>query len=598
MRRFLLLCLLVAVVCCLACPELALAQPTPAPTIKPPPEGWPPSSVLPFRREPAGFYFSLVKILVYWLTFLMWVKLTDYLCQDTVVFKQNHSLWNPILVGTGFLGLALFWVIPYFLFAYLWLLLALFVAPVVYVILRNATLPKHEKIFTPQHLRAMYADYAGKFGVKVKKEADLPQEEGAPVKFIPKGADDDQKNQVNLITARQSAGWQPAKQLIADMLARKAEMSMLEYSAQGVAVRFSIDGCWHNVPALTREVGDPMLAALKKMGNANEQDRRGKQEAIYECEYEKIKYQVRLVTQGTETGERAILSLKNTKTLLKSLDSLGMRAKLIETVKPFLNEQRGIVLVSAPPAGGGYSTIYSVVLRECDRYMRDFVGVEETNHREPEVENVHLTYYDAKHGDNPLKILNDQALKYPNVYAMSDLINGDVARFLIEQCGEDRLVLSGVRAKECAEALLRVLMLKVPAAEFAPEIKLVINMRTVRKLCEKCREAYTPPPETLKKLGLPPSQVTALYRPPTSWPEKEPPCVNCTGIGYVGRTGIFEVLVVGDHTRKALTTTPQLEAVRAAARKDGMRTLQEEGIVLVAKGITSLDELLRVLKGN
>jgi type II secretory ATPase GspE/PulE/Tfp pilus assembly ATPase PilB-like protein len=128
----------------------------------------------------------------------------------------------------------------------------------------------------------------------------------------------------------------------------------------------------------------------------------------------------------------------------------------------------------------------------------------------------------------------------------------------------------------------------------------VINQRMIRKLCEKCREAYMPTDDTLKKLGIPAGKVQAFYRPPSPPPEGQqapPPCDECLGIGYKGRTAIFELLPVDDGVRKALQSMPKVEAIRAAARRAGMRSLQEEGIMMVVKGTTSLQELMRIMKG-
>ncbi len=141
-------------------------------------------------------------------------------------------------------------------------------------------------------------------------------------------------------------------------------------------------------------------------------------------------------------------------------------------------------------------------------------------------------------------------------------------------------------------------MLKAPAAQFAGAVTAVVHQRLIRKLCEKCKEAYAPPPETLKQLGIPAGKVEAFYRPPTPQPDQPPPppCEECLGISYQGRTAIFELLIVDDGVRAALVNSPKVDSVRLAARKAGMRTLQEEGIVAVVKGITSLAELMRVLK--
>jgi type II secretory ATPase GspE/PulE/Tfp pilus assembly ATPase PilB-like protein len=169
---------------------------------------------------------------------------------------------------------------------------------------------------------------------------------------------------------------------------------------------------------------------------------------------------------------------------------------------------------------------------------------------------------------------------------------------------EDKLSLVSVRAKEATEALARLAALK-PGENFPKVINAVLNQRLVRKLCETCREAVQPTPELLQRLGIPAGRVQVLYRekqPPP--PGQEPPrrrgepliCPNCNGLGYRGRTAIFELLVVDDNLRQALAGQPKLEQIKQLARQAGNRTLQEEGILLVALGTTSLAELQRVLK--
>ncbi len=239
-------------------------------------------------------------------------------------------------------------------------------------------------------------------------------------------------------------------------------------------------------------------------------------------------------------------------------------------------------------------------MRALDRFMRDAVEVEDAGKRENEIENVAVTTFNRAGGETPMTVLPRLARAYPNIYVVRELPDQETVDFLIEQCKADRLSLGGIRAKEAAEALLRVLALKVSAKDFAPAVIGVVNQRMVRKLCEKCKEAYTPGPELLKQLGLPGDRVTTLYRPPTPNPEDKkppPPCETCQDVGYLGRTGMFEVLTVNDAVREALINTPKLDAVRLAARKAGMLLLQQEGVALVAKGVTSVAELMRVLKG-
>ena len=137
--------------------------------------------------------------------------------------------------------------------------------------------------------------------------------------------------------------------------------------------------------------------------------------------------------------------------------------------------------------------------------------------------------------------------------------------------------------------------MKVSAKDFASVVKAVLYSRLIRLLCPDCKVGYTPPPETLKKLGIPPGKVEQLYRPPKG-EELDKPCKACQGLGYQGRTAIFELLIVTDPMREILAKQPKLDLLKKAARASRQRSLQEEGVLLVAKGETSLPELMRVLK--
>ena len=137
--------------------------------------------------------------------------------------------------------------------------------------------------------------------------------------------------------------------------------------------------------------------------------------------------------------------------------------------------------------------------------------------------------------------------------------------------------------------------MKVPAEEFVPVVKAVLYQRLIRTLCPDCKVGYTPPPDVLKKMGIPAGKVEQLFRPPK--PEEiEKPCPLCQGMGYKGRTGIFELLVINDQIREILLKQPNLNLLKKAAHASHQRLLQEEGILLVAQGVTSIPELMRVLK--
>ena len=208
-------------------------------------------------------------------------------------------------------------------------------------------------------------------------------------------------------------------------------------------------------------------------------------------------------------------------------------------------------------------------------------------------------------GQTPDDILRAVLLREPDVVVIPDFVTGTAVDTLCNYAlAQNKLVVSVVRAKEGVEALLRVLALKPETPEkFAQCVTAVVNQRLVRVLCETCRQAYEPPEQLLQKLGIPQGRVEVLFReyqppPPGSKKRKGEPevCPDCGGLGYKGRTAIFELVKVSDEMRQALVEQPRLDVLRQLSRKAGNRSLQEEGVLLVARGVTAINELQRALK--
>ena len=377
---------------------------------------------------------------------------------------------------------------------------------------------------------------------------------------------------------------------------------MLDFAKENLgAMKYQVDGVWIDAPyAKDIKSADAILGVMKTLSGLNAAERVARQRGTFGAEYEKTRYVCRFQSQGTKTGERALVHFDDGKAAKLKPADMGMPAKTLENLKALVGHKRGFVVVSAPP-GGGLTALVNATAAAIDRFMRSVVGVEDPTTQDTKIENVQVTPFDAAAGQTPAAVLPAIIRQYPDAYIVADMVDAATVGILCGEVGEDRLVVGGIRAKEAAESLLRVLMLKVPLKQFVPVISGALNQRLVRKLCETCKEAYTPGPQVVQQLTAAGQQVEKLYRPrqPPADPKKDKPppiCPDCQGVGYRGRTGIFELLVVDDNVRAVLLKQPQLEHVRLAARKAGMRTLQQEGAALVAQGVTSLEELIRVLK--
>ncbi|MFV2065392.1 MAG: GspE/PulE family protein [Pirellulales bacterium] len=544
----------------------------------------PAAIVLAFRGS--GGTLSLFKLAAIWLVFLAWVATADWVNRDGQLTRQNYNVWNGVVCIT-FLVVLLISLGPFgipFAVAIVILLVAYAAPTVVYICVRNGNVASHEQVLTPDHLRHLLTG----------KEKLASYEKGAAVDLAAQGGESERDDSANLLLARQSPGYVTLKDLLADLVHERGDAVMLDRRADSVAVRYQVDGIWHNNEARDPETGEFLIGVMKTLSSLDQNERRKKQTGTFGAKMDAGKFTCRVTCQGTEAGERVVVKLDEGKHSFETLESLGMRSKMRERFLEMIGGDRGFVLFSSLPSGGLTTTV-DVSLEETDRLLRNFVAIEDVAKPELEVQNVEVTTYHRAGGEAPATVLPKLLRTYPDVIVVRDLFDAETVKILCAQVEENRLIFASNHGKNAADALLRVLALKVPPRELAGAITAVLYVRLVRKLCPTCRVGYEPTPDLLKKLGIPAGRVEALYREPNP-DEVDKVCAECGGIGYLGRTGMFELLVADDGVRQALVKTPKVDLVKKAARAAGMRSLQEEGIVLVAKGITSLPELMRVLK--
>jgi len=575
------------------------ALPAQAPKI----DKWNDVHSIPRNRQ---FSVSWLKLLIFWLLFLIWVRTVDWVNRDSQIHELGYGKWNlimflPFFLVVFFFVFPMFSPLPSFFPLGLGLLFVSYIASFSpYVVIHNKSVEGHQKIFTGDWFRYEVAQLANKVGIKIDAERKAEYEKGVNVDLLAIGAAEDRHNQANLVTARQSPGYLIVKELVANMVNKRVDRVIIEYTQQSVVERDHIDGVWHNGETRDRESGDVMLAVIKTLAGLDMNERRKKQVSRFGAGYNGAKYICPVTTQGVKTGERVVIDLLGgRREQFNTFEELGMRDKLAERWLQLLGTGKGLLILSAMPAGG-LTTVTDVSLYETDRLMRDFFAVEEESHRERDIENIEVWTYNAAANETPASKLAAIIRKYPNVLIVRDFVDDKTATMLFEICKpanevrDDRLVITNVHAKEAPEALLRMLQQKVPQRDFAEVVTAVLNTRLIRKLCESCKIAYEPSGELVKKLGIPVGKVEQFYRTPKT-EEVDKPCLQCAGIGYRGRSGLFELLVVNQEIRGLLVKQPKLELLRKAARTARMRTLQEEGILLVARGVTSLQELQRVL---
>jgi type II secretory ATPase GspE/PulE/Tfp pilus assembly ATPase PilB-like protein len=443
--------------------------------------------------------------------------------------------------------------------------------------------------------------------------AKVPEPVLPPLKITPKGKWTPEQFQA----LKYEAGFNESIFMLADMIDRRTAKALLDYTRDAVAIRYEIDGIWHPLPPRDRVSGDAILVALKKLSELNPLDRRSRQESEFKMTLHGKKYRLRTTSQGTPTGERVLLEIMDDSVKLDSLNDIGMRDGLQKILKEWLARPKGLIVFSAP-ANAGLRTSWRAGLQAADRFIRDFVMVRDASApKEDEIINVDAKVFDPAKGETATKLLADLLLKQPDAVVVPDVKDAETFALLIGQCqDEDKLVVTRIRANTAVEAALRLRQLagKEGVEKYADSLIGFVNQRLIRKLCEQCKQPFQPPPQLLQRLGIPPGRVEVLFqeKQPLSQAELDalkaqkqeppPPCYHCGAIGYRGRTGVFELVEATPEFKKALKERPQAEVLMQIAKKDGAKSgargIQEEAILAVAKGDTSIQELQRVLRGG
>jgi type II secretory ATPase GspE/PulE/Tfp pilus assembly ATPase PilB-like protein len=564
-----------------------------------------------------GGYFSAIKLPLYIMIFLIWVASASWINTDQErQRKENRETFNFIyLILYGIVGTGIFF-IPVFAVAFSLTVLLCFVPSLWYVVIRNQALSPGEQVLTREHLWFLFAVMMGKVGVKIQHTQRAVYTAGPPVELEPiaKGIDP-QALQARLILARNAPGYNLLRENIFDAVESRATAIRFNFTPEETKIWHQVDGTWLELLPIPRKLGrskekdiyEEMQESAKKLVGGNPEDRRAKQGGTFKVvignpkkKNQQQKFDADYRTQGTPTGEAAMLQLHAQAVPFKTLDEIGVRKEMQPKILEQINGRKGIVLISAPPTHGLRSTM-TVFFRVCDRFTRDVATVEDVHDASEPIENVIPRMYDSAKGETPVKPLEDLLFRAIAVLFVRDMSTPETVQVCCEALShEDRLFLTMVRGKDGVEVLQRFLSVNFPTQQVVPYLNSVICQRLIRVLCNECKEAYEPDPKVVQQLRLNPSQVQQLFRKRISLPPHEEArrgvCHQCHGVGYFGRTALFELLTVSDATKALLLSKADPVAIRQQFNKEGQPTFLHEGIRLLLKGETSVDELTRVLK--
>jgi type IV pilus assembly protein PilB len=360
----------------------------------------------------------------------------------------------------------------------------------------------------------------------------------------------------------------------------------IEPQDKDIALRFRVDGLLREIERLPKWAQGPIVSRIKVLSNLDIAEKRQPQDGRFKVEIAQRPIELRVSTLPTTYGEKVVIRIVDQYRNPAEITTLGFQGSDLATVQKLISRPQGIVLVTGPTGSGKSTTLYSF-LRHIQQETLNLVTVEDpVEYQLPGINQVHVDEKAKKTFAGALRAILRQD---PDVIMIGEIRDTETAQIAFRASITGHLVLSTVHTNDAPSAITRLVDVGLQPFMVASSLQCVISMRLVRTICPKCREAQEMDPDELRALGLQVQgeEKVVVYHGVG--------CPHCHGSGYYGRTGLFEVLEVNDSIRELINQGAPDSTIKIAAVDLGMRTLAEDGIEKVLAGVTTLDEVNRVV---
>lgn len=352
-------------------------------------------------------------------------------------------------------------------------------------------------------------------------------------------------------------------------------------------VRFRIDGVLHDIYALPAAVMTAVVSRLKILGRMDVAEKRRPQDGrIKTRSSENAEVELRLSTMPTAFGEKLVMRIFDPDVLLRSFEDLGFGGEDLKRWYGMVHNPHGIVLVTGPTGSGKTTTLYSTLkdlatpeVNVCT--IEDPIEMVEPSFNQMQVQkNIELDFASG------VRALLRQD---PDIIMIGEIRDLETAEMAIQAALTGHLVLSTLHTNDAPSAITRLLELEVPAYLIRATVLGCMAQRLIRVLCPHCK-APAPVDEDAWRALIRPFKV-----PVPEHAQRAVGCIECRDTGFMGRVGIYELLPVTDKVKPLIAPQSDLVEIRKQALREGMRTLRLSGALQVARGNTTIEEVLRVV---
>ena len=395
-----------------------------------------------------------------------------------------------------------------------------------------------------------------------------------------------------LAEAQEASVIRLVNEILLEAVELRASDVHIESQAAGLKIRYRIDGMLHAqpVPPEISRFQAAIISRLKIMARLNIAEKRLPQDGRIKLRMAGREIDVRVSVIPMLHGEGIVMRLLDKGRMKFSLEALGMEPDLHHQFSELIRMPHGIVLVTGPTGSGKTTTLYSSLL-EIKSEESKIITTEDPV--EYQLEGINQIQVHPKIGLTFAASLRSILRHDPDIVLVGEIRDMETAENAIQASLTGHLVFSTLHTNDAPSAYTRLVDMGIEPFLVASTVEAVMAQRLVRTLCKDCREAFQPKRDEVPK-DFPWDEFEkggkALYRPKG--------CRACRQLGFVGRQGIFELCETTDAVRQLAHDRASSWEIRQAARKDGMRTLREDAWCKVMGGITTIDEVLRVTKGD
>jgi general secretion pathway protein E len=350
-------------------------------------------------------------------------------------------------------------------------------------------------------------------------------------------------------------------------------------------IRYRVDGVLYDMLSPPKHVQSTLISRIKIMAKMNIAEKRLPQDGRIEIRIGDKNVDIRVSTIPTAFGERVVLRLLDKTHILLTVSDLGMPEDRLKDFDKLIRSAHGIILVTGPTGSGKTTTLYAA-LSTINTTDINIITIEDPI--EYQIEGIGQIQVNRKIDLTFAKGLRSIVRQDPDVILVGEIRDLETAEIAIQSALTGHLVFSTLHTNDSASAVTRLIDMGIEPFLVTSSVISILAQRLVRVICKDCKEAYTPDQESLQNIGLTPEMLgdNQIYRGTG--------CPSCLNTGYLGRTGIFELMRLDDTVKNMILKTSDANAIKHKALEQGMITLRQAGAQKVLEGVTTIEEVFRV----